>query len=193
MESGLLLNTFVSQKIESEHFYSWPQAKLFPRLLSLPPSQKEITHSPRTEFSQDFFFCTTEKGVRGVWGGGGVWIMELKKLKINLRGHGSQVSISSTIFATFIFLVCLFCHNLASNMINVWRLTNKIFTKSIVWGLIAWNIQPWPTLFFTYFNHYMSKLIFILTIFLILKISLLFFTKQINFYGTNYGFSSKAS
>ena len=170
-----------------------PKQSSSPGFYHYPPVRRKLLIPPEQSFPKIFFFAQQKRGW-GVFGGrGGVWIMELKKLKINLRGHGSQVSISSTIFATFIFLVCLFCHNLASNMINVWRLTNKIFTKSIVWGLIAWNIQPWPTLFFTYFNHYMSKLIFILTIFLILKISLLFFTKQINFYGTNYGFSSKAS
>ena len=40
MMSKLLENAFVSQKIESTHFYSCPQAKLSPRFL---------TYSPRTE------------------------------------------------------------------------------------------------------------------------------------------------
>ena len=44
---GLLKNAFVSQKIESFHFYLWPQAKLAPRFLSPPPSHKETTIFPR--------------------------------------------------------------------------------------------------------------------------------------------------
>ena len=45
-----------SQKIESVHFYSCPHVKLFPRFLSIPHRQKEITHSSRTAFSEDLFF-----------------------------------------------------------------------------------------------------------------------------------------
>ena len=51
-----MANTFVSQKIKSVHFYSYPQAKLSPRVLSLPPRQKEITNSFRAAFSEDPFF-----------------------------------------------------------------------------------------------------------------------------------------
>ena len=36
----LLANTFVSQKIKSVHFYSCPQAKLFPRQIPMPPEQR---------------------------------------------------------------------------------------------------------------------------------------------------------
>ena len=46
---------FVSQKIESVQFYSYPQAKLSPMFLSLSPRQAGIAHSSRTAFSEDIF------------------------------------------------------------------------------------------------------------------------------------------
>ena len=55
-----------SQKIEPVHFRSCSNMKLFPRFLSLPHRQKEITHSSRTAFSEDLFF-PQQKGVRGLW------------------------------------------------------------------------------------------------------------------------------
>ena len=67
--------TFVSQKIQSVHFYLYPKAKLFPRFLSLPPSpptQKGNFHSSQTAFSGDLFF-PQQKG--GVGGGGGDWAL----------------------------------------------------------------------------------------------------------------------
>ena len=57
-------NKFVSQKIESVHFYSYPQAKLSPRFLSLSPRQTGIVHYFQTPFSEDIFFLA-ERG----WGG----------------------------------------------------------------------------------------------------------------------------
>ena len=48
-------NTFVSQKIESVHFHSCPQAKLYRRFLSLSSRQKGIAHSSRTVFFEDIF------------------------------------------------------------------------------------------------------------------------------------------
>ena len=48
-------NTFVSQKIESVHFYSYPQAKLYCKILSLSSRQKRIVHSSRTVFFEDIF------------------------------------------------------------------------------------------------------------------------------------------
>ena len=51
-----LANTFVSQKIESVHFYSCHLAKLSLWFLSLPPRQREIAHSSQTAFSKDLFF-----------------------------------------------------------------------------------------------------------------------------------------
>ena len=56
----LLANTFVSQKIESAHFYSCSQAKLPPGFFHYPQWQKEITHFPRTAFSEDLFFPQEE-------------------------------------------------------------------------------------------------------------------------------------
>ena len=95
----LLANTFVSQKLESVHFYSCPQAKFSPRF------------SSQTAFSDDIFFLSRKVGDR---------IMELKNLpKLKLQGYWSQVLIYSTIFATFTFLVCvLLCNNLASSMLK---------------------------------------------------------------------------
>ena len=67
-------------------------------------------------------------------GGGGGGIMELPEL--NLRGYWSQVSINSTIFATFTFSVSVFCFAVSSfsfKHAEVWRLfnlTSKIFTKN---------------------------------------------------------------
>ena len=58
-------NTFVSQKIESVQFYSCPQAKLSPRLLSLSPRQTGIAHYSYTAFSEDIFSCA-ERGWRGL-------------------------------------------------------------------------------------------------------------------------------
>ena len=63
-------NTFVSQKIESVHFHSCPQAKLYRRFLSLSSRQKGIAHSSRTVFFEDIF-SWEERGER---------IMELKKI-----------------------------------------------------------------------------------------------------------------
>ena len=54
-------NTFLSQKIESVHFYSCPQAKLYSRFSSLSSRQKGIAHS-----SQTVFFLE-KKGGRGLW------------------------------------------------------------------------------------------------------------------------------
>ena len=65
-------NTFVSQKFVPVHFYSCPQAKLFPRFLSLSLRQTGIAHFPWTAFSKDIF-SWAEKG-------GGGRTMELKKL-----------------------------------------------------------------------------------------------------------------
>ena len=48
-------NTFVSQKIESIQFFSYPQAKLSPRSLSLSTRQAGIAHCSRTAFSKDIF------------------------------------------------------------------------------------------------------------------------------------------
>ena len=53
-----------SQKIESVHFQSCPQAKLSPGFLSLSSRKMEIAHSPLTAFSEDIF--PEEKEGRGL-------------------------------------------------------------------------------------------------------------------------------
>ena len=47
----LVAITFVSQKIESVHFYTCAHAKLSSKFLSLSPRQKETIHSSRIAFS----------------------------------------------------------------------------------------------------------------------------------------------
>ena len=58
----LLANIFVSQKIESVHFYSSPPSKTLPQVFFITPRQKEITHSSRTAFSEDLFFISRKEG-----------------------------------------------------------------------------------------------------------------------------------
>ena len=48
-------NAFLSQKIESAQFDSFPHAKLSPRFLSLSSRQTGIAHSSRTAFYEDIF------------------------------------------------------------------------------------------------------------------------------------------
>ena len=55
-------NKFVSQKIESVHFYSYPQAKLSPRFLSLSPRQTGMAHSSQTAFFEDIFLRGERRG-----------------------------------------------------------------------------------------------------------------------------------
>ena len=50
-------NTFVSQKIESVHFYSCPQAKLSPVFIIILQTD-ENCHSSRTAFFLRYFFLT---------------------------------------------------------------------------------------------------------------------------------------
>ena len=52
----LLAKIFARQKIESVNFPSCYQAKLSPRLLSIPIRQKKTTHSSQKAFSEDVFF-----------------------------------------------------------------------------------------------------------------------------------------
>ena len=51
------VNTFARQKIESVQFYSCPQAKFFPRFLSLSPRQTriELPIPPEQHFLKIFF------------------------------------------------------------------------------------------------------------------------------------------
>ena len=66
----LLENTFVSQKIESVHFYSCSQAKLCPRFLSSTPGRRKLPIPPEQRFLQISFF-PQQKGVG--WAGGRIW------------------------------------------------------------------------------------------------------------------------
>ena len=91
-------NTFVSQKIESVQFYSFSQAKLSPRFLSLSHRQTGIAHSSRTAFSEDIF--------SRIGRGGEDYVVE-KITKIN-NGYWSQVLINFINFATFKVLVYVF-------------------------------------------------------------------------------------
>ena len=61
----LLTNTFVRQKIESVHFYSWLQAKLSPRILSFSLRQKEVAHSSEQRFLNTFI--AEQKRGKGLW------------------------------------------------------------------------------------------------------------------------------
>ena len=58
--------TFVSQKIQSVHFYLYPKAKLSPRLLSLPPPHAEgkFPFLPNNIFWRSIF-SRAERGGRG--------------------------------------------------------------------------------------------------------------------------------
>ena len=85
-------NTFASQKIESAHFYSCPQAKLSPIIIP----QSGIANSSRTAFLEDIFSWAER--------GGENYGVE-KITKIN-KGIGHKID--STIFATFTFLVYVF-------------------------------------------------------------------------------------
>ena len=55
-------NRLMSQKIESVQFYSYPQAKLSPRLLSLSSRQTGIAHFPEQHFKKIFFPEQKEEG-----------------------------------------------------------------------------------------------------------------------------------
>ena len=89
----LLENVFVTKKIKSVHFSLCPQAKMYPRFLSLP-----IQEGGNYPFPPHNSFCifSQQKGRR---------IMELKKWpNQNLQGHWSQVLKSCTNFSTITFL-----------------------------------------------------------------------------------------
>ena len=77
----LLKDAFVSRKIESVHFCSYPQAKP-------SPTQKEIIHFTHTRFSEIFFHAETGEDYGAE-----------KMTKLNLRGYWSQVGINSPIYS----------------------------------------------------------------------------------------------
>ena len=77
--------TFVSQKIQSVHFYLYPKAKLSPRLLSLPPppphAEGKFPFLPNNIFWRSIFSRAERGGGEaGVGRWGRMRIMELKKL-----------------------------------------------------------------------------------------------------------------
>ena len=63
---GLLANTFVSQKIEFVHLYSYPQAKLSPKFLSLPPGRRKLP-IPTKQCFLEIIFYSAEIGWGGIW------------------------------------------------------------------------------------------------------------------------------
>ena len=107
----LLVNNFMSQKIESVHFYYTPKQNSPPGFYYYLPGRRKLHIPPEQRFLKIYFL--RRKRVVGR-------TMELKKLsKFNLRGYWSQVFIDSTIFAIFTFLACGFlCHNLASSKLK---------------------------------------------------------------------------
>ena len=57
----LLENTFVSQKIESAHFYSFPQAKLSPQIFIITtPGRRKLPIFPNTKCSENLLFPNGE-------------------------------------------------------------------------------------------------------------------------------------
>ena len=62
-------NTFVSQKIESFHFYSCPQTKLSPGFYHYPPGRQDCFLLPNTKqrFLKIFFPEEKEGGGRRLW------------------------------------------------------------------------------------------------------------------------------
>ena len=71
------------------HFYSFSQAKLFPRFYYRHSRQKEITHFPRTTFFENLFFPSRK--------GEDYEAEKMTKIKL---AYWSQVLINPTIFLT---------------------------------------------------------------------------------------------
>ena len=97
-------------KIESIHFYSCFQAKIFLRFLSSPLwAEGNYPFPQKNVFGKSIF--PRRKG----WEEYGAE----KSPKLNLQVCWSRVLINSTIFATFKFLVSdLLCHNLDSSKLK---------------------------------------------------------------------------
>ena len=62
----LLVNTFVSQKIESVHFYPSPKQNSPPEILLLSPGRRKLPIPPEQHFLKIYFFPCRK-------GGGGLW------------------------------------------------------------------------------------------------------------------------
>ena len=87
----LLENTFVSKRLESVHFYSYPQVFIITTL-----GRKKLPISPKQSILKIYFLPSERERT-----------MELKiSPKLNLQGYWSQVLIYSTIFNLNIFDFC---------------------------------------------------------------------------------------
>ena len=100
----LLANTYVSQsKNWVFSFFVMLPSKTFPQVLMITPpplpSRRKLLISPEQPFL-------------------GIYYGAQRMTKIKRARILSQVLINSTIFATFIFLVSVFCHNLDSIMLK---------------------------------------------------------------------------
>ena len=61
--TGKHINTSVSQKIESAHFYSCPQAKLSLRCLSSRPGKRKLPIPPEQHFLKIYFSQAESGGI----------------------------------------------------------------------------------------------------------------------------------
>ena len=105
-----LENTFLSQKIESVHFYSYPQAKLSPRSISSLLQTEGNYPFPLRQSVLKTYFSPTK---RGRTMGLKIWP------KLKLQGYWSQVLINPTICNLKIYrLFCCAIYNLDSSMLK---------------------------------------------------------------------------
>ena len=105
----LLENEFVTQNIESIHYYSWPQAlQAF-----IITSQAEENYQLSSGSILGNIYCPQQKGGREK-------NYDQKKWpKLTLSGYEDNFLLNPTIFSLFIFLVSvLFCYNLDSSMLK---------------------------------------------------------------------------
>ena len=106
----IIANTFLSQKIESVHFYSCFQTKLSPRFLSLSFRQTRIAHSSETNFFKDIFSSAERGGeVDGV-----EKITKITKIKVSLTSFDKL----HHLFDLYIFGLCFVVQYLASGMLR---------------------------------------------------------------------------
>ena len=87
-----------------------PKQNFPPGSSHFPPGRRKLHIALEQRFVKIYFFPSRS---------GGEDYGAKKRSKLNLRGYCSQVLISSTIFATFTFLVFVFlCYNLDSSMLK---------------------------------------------------------------------------
>ena len=106
----IIANTFLSQKIESVHFYSCFQTKLSPKFLSLSFRQTRIAHFSQTNFFEDIFSW----GERGGEVDGIEKITKINKIKVSLTSFDKL----HHLFNLYIFGLCFVVQNLASSMLK---------------------------------------------------------------------------